>query len=123
MCGGAGEAATNERTDEEKERLKAEREQRKAAKEAEAAAKKARKEAEARARAEAAAAEAAAMRVPVAYLSEREPPERRFADYAIVASRAETGRHFARVQDLAAAPPGVPVWIRARVAGVRAKGG
>ena len=50
MCGGAGEAATNERTDEEKERLKAEREQRKAAKEAEAAAKKARKEAEARAK-------------------------------------------------------------------------
>ena len=124
MCGGSGDAtATNERTEEEKERLKAEREQRKAAKEAEAAAKKARKEAEAKAKADAEAAEAAAMRVPVAYLSQQQPPERCFADYATVMSRSETGRRFSRVQDLGAAPAGSSVWIRARVAGVRGKGG
>jgi hypothetical protein len=123
MNGGSGDATATERTEEEKERLKAEREQRKAAKEAEAAAKKARKEAEAKAAAEAAAAEAAAMRVPIEYLSQQQPPDRRFADYSIVASRSETGRHFSRVQDLGAAAVGSSVWIRARVAGVRGKGG
>ncbi len=124
MCGGSGDpAATGERTEEEKEKLKAERELRKAAKEAEAAAKKARKEAEARAKEEAEAAEAAAMRAPIAYISQEEEPERRFGDYATVMSRSESGRAFARVRDLGAAAPGAAVWLRARIAGLRGKGG
>jgi hypothetical protein len=122
MTGGAGENPAGERSEEEKERLKAERELRKAQKDAEVAAKRAKKEAEAKAKAAAEAAEAAAMREPILYLSQADEPQRKFGDYATVMSRSETGRTFESIRELGAVPEGKTVWVRARVAGVRGKG-
>lgn len=114
-----------EKTEEEKAAIKAEREARKAAKEAEKAAKKAEKEAAAAAKAAADAAALAEMSKPVTYLSKDDEPSQMFGDYAIVMSRSETGRSFEKVSSLGKEGPkeGDSVWIRARVANVRAKGG
>jgi len=49
-----------------------------------------------------------------------------FGDYGVIQSRSETGRQFSPIESLGVAggkQAGDSVWIRARVAGVRAKGG
>jgi len=119
-------SGSGEKTEEEKAALKAEREARKAAKEAAMREKKAKKAAEAAARAAEEEAAAAALREPVLYLSDKEEPERLCGDYAVVQSRSETGRTFHPISSLGAEggpKAGDEVWVRGRVAGVRAKGG
>jgi hypothetical protein len=62
----------------------------------------------------------------VNYLSDSDPPSRMFGDYGVIQSRSETGRQFPPIESLGVAggkQAGDSVWIRARVAGVRAKGG
>jgi len=114
-----------EKTEEEKERIKAEREARKAEKEAAKAAKKAEKEAAAAAAAAAEAAAEAELSKPVTYLSKDDEPAQKFGDYATIMSRSETGRSFQSIHSLGkgGAKEGDTVWVRARVANVRGKGG
>ena len=122
MC---GPAAPAEKSEEEKAAIKAEREARKAAKEEEQRKKREAKEAKKKAEAEAAAAALAELRKPISY-STSEPPARLVGDYETVQSRGPTGRIWADMSKLGedgGAQAGEQVWVRARVVGVRAKGG
>jgi aspartyl-tRNA synthetase len=122
MC---GPAAPAEKSEEEKAKIKAEREARKAAEEEKQRVRKAEKEAKAKAEAEAAAAALAELRKPVSY-STPQLPDRMVGDYEIMQSRGTTGRTWAdmsKLGEVGGAQAGEVVWVRARVANVRAKGG
>ena len=122
MC---GPPAPAEKTEEEKAKIKAEREARKAEKEEAQRKKREEKEAKAKAEAEAAAAALAELRKPIAYYTP-ELPNRVVGDYEVLQSRGVTGRTWADISKLGeegGAQAGEQVWVRARVVGVRAKGG
>lgn len=122
MC---GPPAPAEKTEEEKAKIKAEREARKAEKEEAQRKKRAEKEAKAKAEAEAAAAALAELRKPISYHTP-DLPDRLVGDYEVLQSRGLTGRTWADMSSLGeegGAKAGEQVWVRARVVGVRAKGG
>jgi len=107
----------------DKEAAAVAREARKEAKAAEKAAKAAEKAAKAAALEAALAAEAAADAVPISHLALDDPDVPAFGDYATVMSQGKSGREFVSVSDLkVASDPEATVWVRGRVATVRAKG-
>lgn len=108
-----------ERSEEEKARIKAEREARKAEKERLKAEKKAKKAAQK-------AAQEQALKIPdVTYLSVKEQDDYPvMGDFTRVMSRSRSERPFARVQDLGGVhQPGDSVWLRGRLQSIRVKGG
>lgn len=109
----------NEKTEEEKEALKAIREERKAEKERAKAEKKRKQEAEA------AAKELAERILPVSYLSyDEQDTYEPCGDYERVMSRTRSGRQFSEVRDLGQKHvAGDTVWLRGRLQSIRVKGG
>mmetsp|Transcript_4141 Transcript_4141/g.10231 ORF Transcript_4141/g.10231 Transcript_4141/m.10231 type:complete len:649 (-) Transcript_4141:1677-3623(-) len=112
-------APGDEKTEEEKARIKAEREARKAEKERKKAEKKAKKEAERLAKEE-------AERIhEVTYLSvDDEDTYEPYGDLARTMSRSRTGRQFVNVDELESKHSvGDKVWLRGRLFSIRVKGG
>mmetsp|Transcript_9897 Transcript_9897/g.26311 ORF Transcript_9897/g.26311 Transcript_9897/m.26311 type:complete len:550 (+) Transcript_9897:51-1700(+) len=110
------------------EEKKAMREEKKRQKEAEKAAKAARK-AEAEAEAAKMAADLEALTTGIEFLSVDSVPEQLYGSYALIQSKVDpengSGRSFITVESLRTTSPAAGdtgVWVRARVANVRAKG-
>ena len=103
--------------EEEKQRVQAERERRKAEKEAAKAAKKLKKQQEALATAE---EELRLANIRVSHLEAAHSPDR-FGDYETIRSQGRTTRVFSKVENVHE-QLGQEIWLRGRVANVRAKG-
>ncbi|CAB9510579.1 Aspartate--tRNA ligase, cytoplasmic [Seminavis robusta] len=115
----AADGEVVEKTQEEKDAIKAAREARKAEKERLKAEKKAKKAA-------AAAAKEAAERIEeVTYLDYGEQDNyQTMGDFARIMSRSRTGRDFCNVADLGNVhKPGETLWLRGRLHSIRVKGG
>eukprot|EP00527_Entomoneis_sp_CCMP2396_P008064 CAMPEP_0198155200 /NCGR_PEP_ID=MMETSP1443-20131203/69010_1 /TAXON_ID=186043 /ORGANISM="Entomoneis sp., Strain CCMP2396" /LENGTH=600 /DNA_ID=CAMNT_0043821941 /DNA_START=130 /DNA_END=1932 /DNA_ORIENTATION=+ len=117
--GPEGNAATEEKTEEEKAAIKAEREARKAEKERFKAEKKAKKESDRLIR------EAAERIEDVTYLSyDEQNSYPKVGDMTRIMSRSRTGRPFQKVADLESTfKAGDKVWLRGRLNSIRVKGG
>ncbi|KAL7574237.1 hypothetical protein ACA910_012492 [Epithemia clementina (nom. ined.)] len=114
----SGSASTTEKTDEEKERIKAEREARKADKERLKLEKKAKQEAERLAR------EATEAIHDVTYMSyDEQETYPNMGDLTRVMSKSRTGRPFLKVSDLQNKKAGDTVWLRGRLNSLRPTGG